>query len=313
MAIIGLDLGGTKLAVGIFDQAGKLFRHHQVSLDGRTGPAVGALLCRQIRQVIKSFTAESIEAIGIAIPGIYNPVTERVWAPNIGGWEDYPLKRDIEKVSGGLAVMIDSDRVCCILGETWIGNARGCSDAVFLTVGTGIAAGVMSDGNVIRGAGHIAGALGWMAIERKYESGFKQYGCLETYGCGDGMARLAEKIAAEKNQPKPDWSASDIIRMADQHPIAKEVIEYCICSWGIAVANLISIFNPQKIIFGGGVFGPAISYLPRIHAEANKWAQPISQQQVEILPSSLYSHAALYGAARLNQHFLHAQTNRREV
>ena len=81
--------------------------------------------------------------------------------------------------------------------------------------------------------------------------------------------------------------------------LARRVIDNAVEFWGMATANLISILNPQKIIFGGGVFGPATDLLPRIEDEARKWAQPISMKMVSLEPSQLGPHAALYGAARL--------------
>ena len=77
------------------------------------------------------------------------------------------------------------------------------------------------------------------------------------------------------------------------------MIEECIAFWGMGAANLVSIFNPEKIIFGGGLFGPAVKYLGEIKSEATKWAQPISITQVSFLPSALGGDAAVYGAGYL--------------
>jgi len=81
--------------------------------------------------------------------------------------------------------------------------------------------------------------------------------------------------------------------------LAEEVIEYCIQFWGMAVANLVSLFNPEKIILGGGVFGPALVFLPQIKAEAERWAQPISIKQVTLEASGLGGDAGIYGAGFL--------------
>ena len=82
-------------------------------------------------------------------------------------------------------------------------------------------------------------------------------------------------------------------------PVAKEVITQAVEFWGMAVANLVSLFNPEKIIFGGGVFGPATQFLGDIYAEAKKWAQPISIKQVKLQASKLGGDAGLYGAGCL--------------
>jgi glucokinase len=81
--------------------------------------------------------------------------------------------------------------------------------------------------------------------------------------------------------------------------MAVKVIDECVQYWGMAVANLISIFNPEKIIFGGGVFGPALKFLTPIREEATRWAQPISMTKVVFEPSGLHGDAAIYGAGFL--------------
>ncbi len=80
-------------------------------------------------------------------------------------------------------------------------------------------------------------------------------------------------------------------------PLARRIVAQAIEYWGMAVANLVSMFDPEKIIFGGGVFGPAIRFLPEIRAEALKWAQPVAMKQVKLVASKLGDSAALYGAA----------------
>ena len=87
------------------------------------------------------------------------------------------------------------------------------------------------------------------------------------------------------------YDANDKLAIA----VINNAIEY----WGMAVANLVSLFNPEKIIFGGGVFGPALKFLDAIYDEAKKWAQPISMQQVKLEGAALGNEAGLYGAAYL--------------
>ena len=81
--------------------------------------------------------------------------------------------------------------------------------------------------------------------------------------------------------------------------LSSKVIANAIECWGMAIANLVSLFNPEKIIFGGGVFGPALKFLDEIYIEAKKWAQPISIQQVQLQASALGNDAGLYGAGLL--------------
>jgi glucokinase len=215
------------------------------------------------------------------------------------------LKRNI--IDKNTMVRIDSDRACYILAENWKGNARGCSDAIFLGVGTGIGAGILVNNQVLRGAHDIAGAIGWMALSKPFEKKYVPCGCFEYYASGEGLVRLAKELAAGKSTTdtvltgeKGLLSARDIFSAWDKNDqLAIMVINNAIEYWGMAVANLVSLFNPQKIIFGGGVFGPGLKFLDAIYIEAKKWAQPVSIGQVKLEGSALGADAGLYGAGFL--------------
>jgi len=306
MTVLGIDLGGTKLALAVFSEDGSLIREEITMLAGRSGREVGALISEQATKFLNS--DDDISSIGACIPGISYRETGRVWAPNIPGWDDYPLLDELRLVANGIPVFIDSDRACYILGESWKGNAMGCRDAVFLAFGTGIGAGILIDGKVLRGAHDIAGAVGWMALERPFSEKYAACGCFESQASGEGIARLEREILSTaqgydgvlKNIPPEEITASDIFEACDKDDaVAAEVIRRCVELWGMAVANMVSIFNPEKIILGGGVFGPAVRFIPEIRDEAMKWAQPVSMKRVSIEPSALGARAGLYGAGLL--------------
>ncbi len=307
MSLLGIDLGGTKLALAVFSEAGKVLHKETVPLEGSRGAEVGSLITSRIIQLIDSNNG-SINSIGISVPGIYHIKTGNVWAPNIPGWDDYPLLKEVKKAAGAIPVTIDSDRACYILGETWRGNSRQCLDAIYLAVGTGIGAGILNNGIVLRGSHDIAGAIGWMALSTPFNDEYIHCGCFETYASGEGVAKLARKFLKEdenysgglKNMPAMKITCHDVFSAYEnEDTLAVKVIERCIQFWGMAAANLVSLFNPEKIIFGGGVFGPAVKLIPAIKAEATKWAQPISMQQVSFEASGLGTDAGVYGAGFL--------------
>lgn len=307
MSVLGLDLGGTKLAIASFSEAGELLSKDVFPLEHRTGKDVGKLITQAVSTYLGKGDSH-VRSIGLSVPGIARARTGTVWAPNIPGWDDYPIVEEICAVAGDITVGIDSDRACCMLGELWQGSARGCRDAIYLAVGTGIGAGVLIDGRILRGAQDIAGSVGWMALDKPFVSKYIQCGCFEYYASGDGIAKLTrEYLVADtayegllRNHDNNKLSAHQVFEAYDQgDPLAAEVFSECIQYWGMAVANLISIFNPEKIIFGGGVFGPALQFLDRIRDEARKWAQPISMTQVAFEPSGLRGDAAIYGAGFL--------------
>jgi len=307
MALLGMDLGGTKLATALFTEEGTIIKKASFPLDKRQGKEVGQLVTRNIQEMLDASSDENytIDSVGISVPGISRSGTGTVWAPNIPGWEDYPLLAEAKKVSGNIPVIIDNDRACYIAGEVWKGNAKGCRDAIFLSVGTGIGAGIMANGEILRGSNDIAGSIGWMALDRPFRDDYIACGCFENHASGEGLAKTARKLLKEdtaysgslRYKPSEEINSHDIFEAYEKgDPLASEVIRNGIEFWGMAVANLISLFNPEVIIMGGGVFGPALALIPDIADEAYKWAQPVSSRQVRISGSALGGDAGVSGA-----------------
>ena len=310
MAVIGIDLGGTKIAAALFLDSCEMQKKIVRLLDGAIGEAVGKLIIETIDELCQVECEESISAIGICVPGIANSKNDTVWAPNIPGWEKYPLKQQIATAIDrpDILINIESDRTCYILGETWKGAAQGCDNAIYMAVGTGIGVGVILDGRIIHGSNDIAGAIGWLALQSPYTEEYNACGCFETHASGNGIAYQARKLLAQKMdysgvlsmKPIDEITSHDVFEAYDyQDPIAIQVLHKAIEFWGMATANLVSLFNPEKIVFGGGVFGPASRFIPQIYEEACKWGQPISMKQVEYCASEVQGEAALLGAAHL--------------
>ncbi len=308
MHVLGIDLGGTKLAAAIFDERGTLLFKELAALEGRKGDAVCDLLCEQIATLTARARSEGyhIGAAGFSVPGIYYAKKGHVWAPNIPGWQSYPLRDTLDSIAAlrGARICIDSDRACYILGETWLGNAKGCRNAIFIAVGTGIGAGLLVDGNIVRGAHDIAGAVGWLALQGPYRREYEECGDFEYNASGTGLVNVARELL--RCRPEYDGSLKDELSapaifaaFENNDPVATKVIDNAILYWGKAAANLVSLFDPEKIIFGGGVFGPATQFLDRIRREARKWAQPISISKVQFVVSALGGEAGLFGAGGL--------------
>jgi len=312
MSILAIDLGATKLAIAVFAETGELLSKESVALDNRGGAEVGRLITDQVKKSLNVAENSPIRSIGICVPGISRSKTGTVWAPNISGWDDYPLLQEVKQVSGDIPVTIDSDRACYILGEIWQGNAIGKSDAIFLSVGTGIGAGILVNGNILRGAHDIAGSIGWMALDRPFKEKYIPCGCFEHHASGEGIAKVAMEIldkkkdyAGELKKPGKIIAADVFAAYENKDVVAIQVLQECVEFWGMAVANLISVFNPEIIIFGGGVFGPALKFISAIKEEAAKWAQPIAVTQVSLETSGLGGDAGVYGAGFLALQEIH--------
>lgn len=304
-AVIGMDLGGTKLSGALLSIEGEPLHRIEGLLDVKEGNEVGALVREQLHSLMEYATRRScrVRSVGICVPGISNQNNHSVWAPNIPGWTAYPLYSEITESlnNPNIQVHIESDRNCCIMGEIWKGNARNCNHAIFMAVGTGIGIGMVSNGHLINGLNGIAGAMGWLAIDRPFSQDYESCGQLEYYASGTGIARNAERLLSRGVRSDilkaGKITAREVFLAYERNdPVAIKVLDQCIEYWGMAVANLVSLLNPEKIIFGGGVFGPAIQLLDRIRKEAGKWAQPIGMQQVKLEASMLKGDAGLFGA-----------------
>lgn len=310
MSIIGLDLGATKSNAALFSADGEILSGNREIISHKKGAEVGQVILNQISNFLDEGNQlnDPVRALGISVPGIYYSRTGRVWAPNIAGWDDYPLLEELETVlyNTPVNIRIDSDRACYILGEVWKGNARGCRNAIFMAVGTGIGAGILIDGQILRGSSDIAGCTGWLALDRPYHEKYTSCGCYEFYASGPGLVRFAQEVMAQRSNYSGIFSGEmelSAFNLIGQYYVGDEiavtVIDRAIEYWGMAVANLVSLFNPEKIILGGGIFGPAAQFIDRIREEARKWAQPIGFSQVTIEVSAIGPMAGLYGAGYL--------------
>ena len=308
MAVLAIDLGGTKALGAIFDGAGNKVMEEIRYLNGAEDDAAGDIVVCLIASLIDTYKDESIEAIGVCVPGIVYSKDDTVWAPNIPGWDRYPLKKRISEAAPGITVAIESDRTCYILGEVWKGAAKGCENAIYIAVGTGIGMGIMIDGNILHGANDIIGAAGWMALQYPYVEEYIPTGCFEYYASGNGIAtQIRKALRCARNysgvlslKPIDQVDSHDVFAAyAEGDHLATKVLDKAVEMWGMAAANVVSLFNPEKVIFGGGVFGPAGQFLSRIYDEACKWGQPIAMQDVKFCVSEVQGEAALYGSAFL--------------
>ena len=288
--VAGLDLGGTKISAALVDTAGAvLHRLKQPAVKTTFAESVA-----QIADIFRRLVSESgihpqrVSGIGACVPGIYSASTGNAWAPNLWGWDEVPL-RDALARELPAPLTIDSDRAAYVLGEQWLGAARGLTDVIFLAVGTGIGAGILTGGRLCRGAGDIAGAVGWFVLDRHTKEIYKQIGCFEAEAAGPGVARRAGAKNAEE--------VVAAARRGDAAALAN--LEETARLLGRGVANLVSAFNPRMVVLGGGLMQAGDLLIEPLRREMLEWAQPFAAKQVSIELSRLGEDAGLLGAARL--------------
>jgi len=335
LAIVGIDLGATKTLVAIASIAsGAVTRgeHRQRSWRrspnaGRGSSAADAGVCilaesrfptprsgpgAAIRAVADGIAAllagkglpdSSLRAIGIGVPGVCDPVKGVVvWAPNLKGWRDVRLGSALGRRFGA-AVMIENDADMAVLGESWRGAGRGMRNLVTLTVGTGIGGGVIANGSLVRGAGDVAGAAGWMPI-----GGIR----LEAIASGPAIVRRYSRLsrrgrrgACPRRKLRLRLAGFAVLRGAEAvcrlavrgDPAARRAVREAAVALGRATASLVSVLNPEAVVFGGGVMeGAGRLMLPVIRRETLRFAQPVAARQARILLSPLGNRAGLLGA-----------------
>jgi glucokinase len=283
-----VDLGGTKIAAARVAASGAI-THHRSTF---TPPEGGKAVVEAIADVIRQLPMQHVYAIGVDVAGLAYP-DGSVWAPNISGWERMPLGKSLNR-QFALPVLIESDRNACVTGEAWRGAARGCRDVVFVAIGTGIGAGIISGGRLLRGAGELAGCLGWMSVQPRFREKYKQCGCLEFHAAGPGMARAATRAM------RTTTSTRELLKLAKQgNAEANRVVRHAGESLGIALANVVSLLNPQKIVIGGGASAAGELLLAPARSAMRQWAQPLAVEQVKIVRSTLGANAPLLGMAKM--------------
>ena len=262
-SVIAVDLGGTKVAAAAVSARGAVRRRMEEPVDTSSANAPIEQIARMAREI-------GGDAVGVAVPGLVRR-DGTVWAPNLPRWNRVPLARDLKRRLRR-PVFVESDRNAVVLGESWRGAARGKSDVIVLIIGTGIGAGIVSGGSLVRGAHELSGCAGWMVVSDETNEMTARLGALESLAAGPAIMRARDR--------------SDAFKIAARH-------------LGRAVANLISLFDPEVIVLTGGVTKSADLFLDDLKRVAAEYAQPLSFPQVEIVVSNLGTEANLLGAARL--------------
>jgi glucokinase len=285
---LAADLGGTKIAVARVSSCGTLDHLLTGLTPHEGGKAVEAALVHLLRRLPRV----DVEAIGVSVPGLARP-NGTVWAPNIRGWSRWPLVARLKR-EFGLPVVVESDRNAFVTGEAWQGLAKNAHDVVFLIVGTGIGAGILSGGRLLRGRRELAGAVGWMAVRDKFATRYKEVGCLEAHLAGPALSRRAAELGLGAA------SAQALSAMARRgNKTARRIFQEAGFYLGLALANLVSTLNPETIVMGGGLSSAGELLLKQARETMLRWGQPIAVRQVRIVRSRLGTRAGLLGAARL--------------
>ena len=301
--VLAVDLGGTKLAAALVDRDGRVLTRKSVKVDVSSALAPVKQIVELARELVggKSLRGK-VAAAGVAVPGLVRRAGS-VWAPNLPGWKRMALARRL-KSALGVPVVVESDRNAAVLGEAWRGAARGKSDAIVLMLGTGIGAGILSGGRLMRGAHELSGCAGWMVVADEHGPEVQRVGQLESLAAGPAIARAAKKELAQgkggllEKIPAETITAYEVAEAARRGDVVGiEVYLEAGRLLGYGVANLVSLFDPEIVVIGGGLAGASDLFLDALRKGMKERAQPIAGKNVKVAVSRLEGDANLLGVA----------------
>ncbi|MFB7613904.1 ROK family glucokinase [Kitasatospora sp. NPDC056181] len=306
---IGVDVGGTKIAAGVVNEAGEILARTRVPTPADPQWAVDAI-AQAVRELKEQYP--DVVAAGVGAPGFVDRNRSTViFAPNID-WEDEPLRTRIEELTG-LDTVVENDANCAAWAEFRFGAAAEYEDMVLITVGTGIGGGIVLDGRLHRGRFGVAGEIGHLnMVPDGLACGCGGKGCWEQYGSGRALRRYGrEKAAADPIHGKRMLELNDgvaetirgihITQAAEEgDPLALECYAELADWLGRGMADLAALFDPGVFVLGGGVSDSGRLLLdPVAEAFEHYLTGGVHRPRAEVVLASMGSAAGISGAADL--------------
>jgi glucokinase len=321
---VGLDMGGTSIKALVVDRSNRVLATGKIStLTRNPGEAIKDLATLVKRSVADAgLTLTEIAAVGIGIPGAVDPVRGIVHkAPNLG-WNNIPLGRELKRLLR-VPIIVDNDVNVGTVGEHALGAGERLHEIVGIFVGTGIGGGIILGGELYYGYRGSAGEIGHMVLEvNGPRCGCGRRGCLEALASRTAMERdvraavkagqksIVLQIMKERNRSR---MTSGIIGRAlkKRDPVMREVMKRAQYYLGLAVANVVNILDPERVVIGGGIaerLGEDF-VAPMRPTAYQHFLNPDKAQRIKILPGWLGDNAGAMGAVVLARQRLEAVTS----
>ena len=316
---IGVDLGGTNIAVGIVDENHKILIKDSIPTNaGRPGEEIVADMASLSKRLLDKLglTADDIEYAGIATPGLVNCDEGIVEYANNLKFMNFPMAKIYKKHLPVKEVYVANDANAAALAETLCGKAKGARHAVMITLGTGVGGGVIIDRKIYTGFNFAGAELGHTVIEHNGRlCSCGRLGCFEAYCSATALTKMTEEKLSEckikglptkmtelyeKHGRVTARTAFDAMKMGDKH--AKAVVDSYISYLACGISNLINIFQPEVFLIGGGVCNegdyllkPLIDIVDREQYSRNSERE----KKTKIMIAELGNDAGIVGAAGL--------------
>jgi glucokinase len=306
---IGVDMGGTKLLAGAVDTDFFVHRRAQRSVAGLDQSSLLDVVVDAVEEARQAAGGE-VEGVGFGIPALIDQrIGRAVFSVHLP-LADVPFA-DLMAERLGLPVFVDNDSNLAALAEHRAGAARGSSEAVVITIGTGIGGGLILHGRLYRGAVGAGAELGHTVIDLdgpECQGNCHNRGCLEVLASGTALAREALRIARDRPDSGLGRALAEGRELAgplvtelahDGDPSALEAIELIGRRLGVGLANFVNIFNPEVVVIGGGVIGAGELLLAPAREEMLARALPPSRDEARIVAARFGVEAGMVGAAAL--------------
>jgi glucokinase len=303
---IGLDVGGTKVLGVAVDPAapGVVVAEERVPT-----PDGGEGLVDTLLQLVASLGPTPI-SIGVGVPGLVDREGTLHMGPHLRRMQDVPLAHLLAERSG-VTTVVDNDANCHAVGELAAGAARGATEALLVTLGTGIGAGIITGGRLLHGANGFAGEPGHMIVD-PYGPPCPcgKRGCWERFASGTGLGRLARDAASAGHlDAAVALAGGDPEAVRGEHVTASaragdaesQAVLDGLSGWiALGLANLVNVLDPAIIVIGGGLVDAADLLLPEVRVRFEALVMAAEQRPVvPIVPATLGERAGAIGAALL--------------
>jgi glucokinase len=312
-AIAAIDIGGTKIALGLSTLDGHTLPFRRFPTRIKNAPEqILEEACRELERMAAGAGAR-IAAVGIGCGG---PLDRRrgliLSPPNLPGWDEFPIVKQVAE-RFGVPVLLDNDANGAALGEHEHGAGRGLSDLVYITISTGIGGGLIINRQLVHGVGDGAGEVGHMVIAPDGPPcGCGSRGCLEALCSGTSIARRAVEQLARDSRPSTlraggatnvtAQAVAEAARAGDE--LARTVWDETIHYLALGLSNIIAALAPEAIILGGGVSTSGDQLLIPLRERVRAAVKIMPVEQVGIRQASLGGDSAIYGALIIGRHAL---------
>ncbi len=303
---VGVDIGGTTVKIGIFEESSKLIEKWEiptVTADG--GKQIVGDIAKSVLAKLEANGIAKSDVIGIGV-GAPGAVDEEGYMPGGAvnlGWKPFNMREAFEKEFDGIPVKGANDANVAAFGEMWQGGGRGHDDMVAVTLGTGVGGGIIINGKILAGSTGGGGEIGHIHIvdDEPDTCGCGGHGCLEQYASATGIVRLANRRLAKDDAPSAlregELSAKavfDAVKAGDK--VAIEIAEQFGYYLGKGLAAVANVVNPQIFVIGGGVSKAGEILLSFIEPSFKKYVFPACRGAKFAL-AQLGNDAGIVGAA----------------